>query len=73
MDGSIRLWFSFKKVSLHLDIDLCTGTVVGGIFQEQEMFRGYYTVYKQILEKYGIPILFKTDNRTVFNYDFLKN
>ena len=71
MDGSIHLWFGSKKVCLHLAIDLCTGTVVGGIFQEQETLRGYYIVYKQILEKYGVPVLFKTDNRTVFNYESL--
>ncbi len=71
MDGSIHLWFGPVKVCLHLDIDLCTGTVVGGIFQNQETLRGYYIVYKQILEKYGIPLLFKTDNRTVFNYESL--
>ena len=71
MDGSIHLWFGPRKVCLHLAIDLCTGTIVGGIFQEQETLRGYYIIYKQILEKYGIPVLFKTDNRTVFNYESL--
>lgn len=71
MDGSIHLWFGPVKTCLHLAIDLCTGTIVGGIFQKQETLRGYYIVYKQILEKYGIPLLFKTDNRTVFNYESL--
>ena len=71
MDWTIHLWFGPKKVCLHLAIDLCTGTIVGGIFQEQETLRGYYIVYKQILEKYGILVLFKTDNRTVFNYESL--
>ena len=71
MDGSIHLWFEPTKTCLHLAIDLCTGTIVGGIFQKQEKLRGYYIVYKQILEKYGIPLLFKTDNRTVFNYESL--
>jgi hypothetical protein len=71
MDGSIHLWFGPRKVCLHLAIDLCTGTIVGGIFQEQETLKGYYIIYKQILEKYGIPVLFKTDNRTVFNYESL--
>lgn len=71
MDGSIHLWFGEKKVCLHLAIDLCTGTIVGGVFQEQETLRGYYMIYKQTLEKYGIPLLFKTDNRTVFNYESL--
>ena len=71
MDGSIHNWFGNIKTCLHLAIDLCTGNIVGGIFQKQETLRGYYIVYKQILEKYGIPVLFKTDNRTVFNYESL--
>lgn len=71
MDGSIHLWFGHVKVCLHLAIDLCTGTIVGGIFQNQETLKGYYIIYKQIMGKYGIPLLFKTDNRTVFNYESL--
>src|SRR5574344_1876703 len=71
MDGSIHLWVGPVKTCLHLAIDLCTGNIVGGIFQNQETLKGYYIIYKQILEKYGIPLLFKTDNRTVFNYDSL--
>lgn len=71
MDGSMHLWFGAVKVCLHLAIDVCTGTIVGGFFDRQETLKGYYTVYKQILENYGIPLLFKTDNRTVFNYESL--
>lgn len=71
MDGSIHLWFGPTKTCLHLAIDVCTGTIVGGVFKKQETLKGYYTIYKQILEKYGIPLLFKTDNRTVFNYESL--
>lgn len=71
MDGSFHPWFASIKSTLHLAIDLCTGTIVGGIFQKQETLKGYYIVYKQILEKFGIPLLFKTDNRTVFNYESL--
>lgn len=71
MDGSIHLWFGSIKTCLHLAIDLCTGTIVGGVFQPQETLRGYYIIYKQILENFGIPLLFKTDNRTVFNYESL--
>ena len=71
MDGSIHNWFGTDKTCLHLAIDLCTGTIVSGIFQNQETLKGYYITFKQILEKYGIPVLFKTDNRTVFNYESL--
>lgn len=71
MDGSIHRWFGNSKSCLHLAIDLCSGTIVGGYFDYQETLRGYYNIYKQILEKYGIPVCFKTDNRTVFKYESL--
>ena len=67
IDGSIHKWFGSEKVCLYLAIDLCTGTIVGGIFQIPETLRGYYIIFKQILENYGIPVLIKMDNRTVFN------
>lgn len=72
MDGSIHLWFGSIKVCLHLAIDNATGNIVGGFFDKQETLFGYYNVFKQILEKYGIPYKFKTDNRTVFNYESSK-
>jgi len=71
MDGSIHNWFGNSKCCLHLAIDLCSGCIVGGYFDAQETLKGYYNVYKQILENYGIPVCFKTDNRTVFNYESL--
>ena len=71
MDGSIHNWFGNFKCCLHLAIDLSSGNIVAGYFDVQETLRGYYTIYKQILENYGIPVCFKTDNRTVFNYESL--
>ena len=71
MDGSIHLWFGDKKACLHLAADKATNTIVGAYFDWQETLKGYYTVFKQILENYGIPAKFKTDNRTVFNYQLL--
>ena len=71
MDGSIHLWFGDKKSCLHLAADKATNTIVGGYFDWQETLNGYYNVFKQILENYGIPNKFKTDNRTVFNYQLL--
>ena len=68
MDGSFHLWFGNKKSCLHLATDKATNHIVGGYFDWQETLKGYYTVFKQILENYGIPYRFKTDNRTVFNY-----
>lgn len=71
MDGSNHLWFGDKKACLHLAADKTTNTIVGAYFDWQETLKGYYTVFKQILENYGIPAKFKTDNRTVFNYQLL--
>ena len=71
MDGSMHLWCGEIKSCLHLATDKATNHIVGGYFDWQETLRGYYNVYKQILENYGIPYLFRTDNRTVFNYQKL--
>lgn len=68
MDASQHTWFAGKKASLHLAVDDSTGTVVGGRFEEQETLAGYYHVLKQILETHGIPYMFYTDRRTVFDY-----
>lgn len=71
MDGSIHLWFGEKKACLHLAVDKATNHVVGAYFDWQETLDGYYHVFHQILTNYGIPAKFKTDNRTVFNYELL--
>ena len=68
MDASLHPWFGNKKATLHIAIDDATGTVVGAWFEEQETLRGYYCVFRQILTKYGIPYMFYTDRRTVFEY-----
>ena len=72
MDASSHIWFGSVKVNLHLAIDNCTGTIVGGYFDKQETLNGYYNVFKQILITYGIPYGFLTDNRTVFHYESIK-
>lgn len=71
MDGSSHLWFGDKKSCLHLAADKATNRIVGGYFDWQETLNGYYYVFEQILVNYGIPYRFKTDNRTVFNYNRL--
>lgn len=67
-DGSIHNWFGDYKSCLHLAADKATNTIVGGYFDKQETLNGYYHVLYQILTNYGIPYMFRTDNRTVFNY-----
>lgn len=68
MDASVHLWFGDTRTQLHIAIDDCTGTIVGAYFDQQETLKGYYNVLYQILNEYGIPNMFYTDNRTVFEY-----
>ena len=69
LDASLHPWFGDFKSQLHLGIDDSTGMIVGAYFAEQETLNGYYHVFNQILEDYGIPAMFYTDNRTVFEYN----
>ena len=68
MDASIHLWFGTRKCALHTAIDDATGLIVGAWFDCQETRNGYYQITKQFLAKYGLPLLIKTDRRTVFEY-----
>lgn len=68
MDACIHLWFGREKTALHAAIDDATGQVVGLYFDNDETLNGYYNITHQILSKYGIPYLIKTDKRTVFEY-----
>lgn len=69
MDASSHLWFGNVKSTLHMAVDDATGIIVGAWFEEQETLKGYYQVFRQILTNYGIPYMFYTDKRTVFEYN----
>ncbi|WP_449757844.1 ISNCY family transposase [Dethiobacter alkaliphilus] len=73
MDASQDVWFGSDKTYLHLAVDDCTGRIVGAYFDKQETLNGYYNVFHQILTNYGIPHLFYTDRRTVFEYKSKKS
>jgi transposase len=68
MDASLHVWAGSGKLTLHIAVDDATGLIVGAWFDEQETLCGYYHVFKQILMDYGIPYMFYTDRRTVFEY-----
>ena len=68
MDASLHLWFGEGKSQLHIAVDDATGTIVGAYFDYQETLNGYYNILHQILINYGIPYMFFTDRRTVFEY-----
>lgn len=68
MDASSHEWIPGQIWHLHAAIDDATGEVVGLYFDTQETLNGYYHVLYQILTNYGIPAMFYTDRRTVFEY-----
>jgi len=68
MDASLHPWFGTFKSHLHIAVDDATGRIVGAHFELQETLQGYYNVFSQVLKTYGIPYMFYTDRRTVFEY-----
>ena len=68
MDASSYNWIENEIWHLHVAIDDADGKVVGAYFDYQETLKGYYNVLYQILTNHGIPALFYTDKRTVFEY-----
>lgn len=68
MDASPYEWFGGFKSTLHIAVDDATGRITGAWFDMQETLAGYYHIYHQILNRYGIPYSFFTDRRTVFVY-----
>src|SRR5659263_397664 len=73
MDASLHDWFGKDKTQLHIAVDDSTGQIVGAYFDHQETLNGYYHLLYQILTTYGIPAMFFTDRRTVFEYKQIKN
>lgn len=73
MDACIHNWFGCCKSALHIALDDATGLIVGGYFDYQETRNGYYQITKQFLSNYGVPIVIKTDRRTVFEYQSSSN
>lgn len=69
MDASEFKWNGSVKWHLHLAIDDATSHIVGAWFDTEETLNGYYHVLEQILVNYGIPAMFYTDKRTVFEYN----
>lgn len=73
MDASIHNWFGSNKTQLHIAVDDATGCIVGAYFDYQETLNGYYNVFNQILKNHGIPFMFFTDRRTIFEYKHKKS
>lgn len=68
MDASEYYWIPEVKWHLHIAVDDATSAIHGAYFDTQETLNGYYHVFHQILTNYGVPNMFYTDRRTVFEY-----
>ncbi len=68
MDACIYPWFGGIQTTLHIAVDDASGVITGAWFDKAETLNGYYNVFWQILMGYGIPLMFYTDRRTVFEY-----
>lgn len=68
MDACIYPWFAGVKTTLHIAVDDAAGEITGAWFDKAETLDGYYNVFHQILMNYGIPYMFYTDKRTIFEY-----
>ena len=68
MDACIYPWFGGVQTTLHIAVDDATGMITGAWFDKAETLNGYYNVFWQILMDYGIPLMFYTDRRTIFEF-----
>lgn len=69
MDACQTDWFgNGRQDHLHVAVDDATGMITGLFLDSEETLNGYYHVLKQTLEDFGIPAVFLTDKRTVFEY-----
>lgn len=68
LDASSYVFFGNLKSHLHLSIDTSTNSCTGAYLDYQETLNGYYHVLYQILVNHGIPMMFTTDGRTIFEY-----
>ena len=66
LDASQYIFFGDIKSHLHLSIDTSTNSCTGAYLDYQETLNGYYHVVFQIFTKYGLPMNFTTDGRTIF-------
>ena len=68
VDGSHHRWLGDDgpPFALLLAVDDATGTVVNGLFCEQENTRDYFLLMRGLIQRHGIPIALYTDRHSVF-------
>lgn len=73
MDACNKLWFGGVSSYLHLAVDKATKKVLFGWFEYEEITRGYYVILFNMIINYGIPAKIKSDNRSTFAANNIKN
>jgi hypothetical protein len=69
LDASKHIWLANGiKYTLYIAIDDATSMILGAHFEKEETTHGYLELLKQIIDRYGIPKCFYTDNRGTFIY-----
>ena len=68
VDGSHHRWLGDDgpPFALLLAVDDATGTVVNGLFCEQENTRDYFLLMRGLIQRHGITIALYTDRHSVF-------
>lgn len=68
IDASRHAWLEKRgpELTLHGAIDDATGEVVGAVFRFTETQEGYFSVMRQGIEAYGIPLGLYSDRHTIF-------
>ncbi|WP_240421817.1 ISNCY family transposase [Paenibacillus periandrae] len=67
-DASSHAWLEDRgpRLTLHAAIDDATGQVVGAVFRPTETREGYFTVMRQAIETYGVPLGLYSDRHNIF-------
>ena len=67
LDASPYDWFgSGNRQALHASIDDATGVVTGLYMTENECLHGYFTVMRQTIMGFGVPLSAYSDKHTIF-------
>ena len=70
IDGSFHRWLGDNgpQFTLLLAVDDATSAVVNAVFSPEEDTRGYFTLMRGLIERWGLPIALYSDRHGVFKF-----
>ena len=68
IDATPHQWFKHDPLSyaLHGAIDDATGKILALVFRKNECLDGYFSMMKQLIQIYGLPVSLYPDRHTIF-------